>query len=231
MKRWQAVVFDLDDTLYSERDYVLSGMRAVADWARDSLGFPAERTYGQLHDLFEAGVRGETFDRWALANDLQSEAWVPAMVDVYRQHQPQITLDADTVELLTQLREHCRLGIVTDGYLDGQQRKVAALGLDRTIEAIIYSDAIGRDAWKPDPRPFHAVLGRLEVAADRTVYVGDNPAKDFLGARRVGMETIRIRRPDGLHREVEPATADHAPDREIDVLADLHRLASVSSPC
>ena len=162
MKRWQAVVFDLDDTLYSERDYVLSGMRAVADWARESLGFPAERTYGQLRDLFEAGVRGETFDRWALVNDLQPEAWAPAMIDVYRQHEPRITLDADTVRLLTQLREHCRLGIITDGYLDAQQRKVAALGLDRTIEAIVYSDAIGRDAWKPDPRPFHAVLERLD---------------------------------------------------------------------
>ncbi len=231
MKRWQAVVFDLDDTLYSERDYVLSGMRAVADWARDSLGFPAEQTYGQLHDLFEAGVRGETFDRWALNNDLQPEACVPAMVDVYYQHQPRITLEANTIELLSQLRELCRLGIITDGYLNVQQRKTAALGLDRTIQTIVYSDAFGRDAWKPDPRPFHAVLERLEVPADRAVYVGDNPAKDFFGARRVGMETIRIRRPDGLHRDLEPATADHAPDREIDVLTDLHRLASVSSPC
>jgi len=231
VKRWQAVVFDLDDTLYPERDYVLSGFKAVADWARDALGFPAERTYGQLHDLFVAGVRGDTFDRWALNNDLQPEAWVPAMVDAYHQHQPRITLETDTIELLSQLREHCRLGIITDGYLDVQQRKTAALGVDRTIETIVYSDAFGRDAWKPDPRPFHAVLERLDVPADRAVYVGDNPAKDFLGAKGVGMEAIRIRRPDGLHRNMEPATADHAPDLEIDVLTDLHQLASVSSPC
>ena len=38
MSRLEAVVFDLDDTLYPEADYVLSGFQAVADWAEVHLG-------------------------------------------------------------------------------------------------------------------------------------------------------------------------------------------------
>jgi hypothetical protein len=38
--RPQCIVFDLDDTLYLERNYVHSGFRALGEWAKTSLGVP-----------------------------------------------------------------------------------------------------------------------------------------------------------------------------------------------
>ena len=221
MKRWQAIVFDLDDTLYPERDYVLSGMRAVALWGQRELGLPAERGFAELRRLFERGVRGDTFNRWLTDHGIEPGGKVAAMVKVYRRHRPQIALEPEVRNLLERLGRRCHLGLVTDGYLQVQQQKVAALNLQRYLQAIVYSDALGRGAWKPSPLPFRAVLQRLSVAADDAVYVADNPTKDFRGARRAGMASIRIRRPDGLHRNLEPRCPDDAPDMEIARLAEL----------
>ncbi len=221
MSRWQAIVFDLDDTLYPECQYVLSGMRAVAVWAQKQLGFPPQRSFAEFRQLFQQGVRGDTFDRWLADRGLEPNGRLGAMVKAYRQHEPQITLEPAVRELLIRLGRRHRLGLVTDGYLDVQKRKVAALDLEHPIPAIVYSDALGRDAWKPSPRPFEAVLGRLSVSGDEAVYVADNPAKDFRGARQVGMDTIRIRRTDGLHRNAEPASPQDAPHEEIAALEEL----------
>jgi len=227
VKRWQAIVFDLDDTLYLEREYVRSGLRAVAVWAEDELGFPTEQTFAELCRLFEDGVRGDTFNRWLAARGLEPDEWVAPMVAVYRRHEPQIALRPQTGQLLVRLGRDYRLGLVTDGYLEVQQRKVAALDLQRHFTAIVYSDALGRDAWKPSPRPFAEVLSRLSVSGDAAVYVGDNPTKDFLGARQLGMDTIRLRHPEGLHCDLEPASAEHAADMEIGAIEDLESLIEV----
>ena len=229
MSRWRAIVFDLDDTLYPERDYVLSGMRAVAVWAQSELGLPADRSFAELRWLFENGVRGDTFNRWLAIHGRQADGLVAAMVEAYRRHESQSALEPQVRDLLGRLGRDYRLGMVTDGYLKVQQQKVAALGLQPHFQAIVYSDAFGRDAWKPSRRSFDVVLDRLSVPAVEAVYVADNPAKDFSGARQVGMATIRIRRPDGLHRDLEPATAERAADAEIVRLADLQTLTQV--PC
>jgi len=68
--RWRAVVLDLDDTLYPEAAYVRSGFRAVAGRAEGTLGIPAPEGERELVSLFEAGVRGDTFDRWLAARGL-----------------------------------------------------------------------------------------------------------------------------------------------------------------
>ncbi len=226
MSRWQAIVFDLDDTLYPECDYVLSGMRAVAVWAQSELGLPAERSFAELRQLFEEGARGDTFDRWLSGHGLRLDGRVAAMVRVYRRHRPQITLEPEVRELLIRIGRDHRLGLITDGYLEVQQRKVAALGIEDCFQAIVYSDAIGRDAWKPSTRPFEAVLQRLSVAADQTVYIGDNPGKDFRGARQVGMHTIRVRRPGGVYYDLQPACDDDAPHAEIATLDEILRAAA-----
>lgn len=221
MSGWQAIVFDLDDTLYPERQYVLSGFRAVAHWAEERFGWPARDSATEMRELFDQGERRHVFNRWLAAHGVEPTAWIPTLVGVYRRHSPRIHPYPCVRRLLGRLAASYRLGVVTDGYLEVQQRKMAALRLDGPFQAVVYSDAFGRDAWKPSPRPFRAVLDRLGVEPSRAVYVGDNPAKDFLGARRAGMRSVRIRHSGGLHHDVLPADAEHAPDWEIAELGEL----------
>src|SRR3990172_2052823 len=104
MPMLRAVVLDLDDTLYAERDYVLSGMHAVVSWAEEVLGVPRDDGFIELQMLFESEVRGNIFDRWLDLRKLAREKWVPFMIRVYREHPPQISPYPGTRKLLGRLR-------------------------------------------------------------------------------------------------------------------------------
>lgn len=224
MARWRTILFDLDDTLYPERAFVLSGFRAAAQWAEAALNIPATVGVRQLETYFNAGVRGDTFDRWLSQHGLASGGWIADIIRAYREHAPDIAPYPDVVPLLARLRGRVRLGLITDGYADVQRRKLAALDLLDYFDVVIFSDDLGREAWKPSPLPFTTALARTGTEPRAAVYVADNPAKDFIGARRLGMSTVRVRRPDGLHRLLEPATPEHGADVDIDDLPSLEPL-------
>src|SRR5262245_10529941 len=129
MSALRAVIFDLDDTLYPERTYVLSGFRAVAAWAEEQLKIPYSLGVAELRQLFADGVRGNTFDCWLESHGFVPDDWVSQMVKVYREHQPCLVPYPETKAVLRCLRPRYRLGLVSDGYLQVQQNKLAALGI------------------------------------------------------------------------------------------------------
>ena len=224
MSRWRAIIFDLDDTLYPERDYVLSGFRSVAEWGQQHLGIPVDRGFSELHKLYVAGIRGDTFNRWLAHHGIPSEEIVQELVRVYRDHWPTIRCFPEVPTLLGSLRRHFRLGLVSDGYLEVQQRKLSSLGLAGHFDAIVFSDELGRESWKPSMKPFIKVLTKLNVPPSVAVYVADNPVKDFLGARQAGMSTIWVHRPDGEYTHLRPPSAAHAPDYKVTSLTELEQL-------
>jgi putative hydrolase of the HAD superfamily len=227
MPTLRAVVFDLDDTLYPERSYVLSGFRAVAAWAEGQLGIPYSTGFAVLHDLFASGVRGNTFNRWLehFGRDSTTER-ISQLVHVYREHQPDISPYSDVAELLPRLRARYRLGLVSDGYLAVQRNKWTSLCLSAYFDGVVFSDELGPQAWKPSPQPFTTVLLKFSIVGKDAVYVADNPRKDFLGAKQVGMRTIRVRRVEGLYHAEEPPSPAHAPEVEIQNLTQLENVLS-----
>jgi len=219
--RWQAVVFDLDDTLYPEREYVLSGFRAAAAWAAATYGVDEAAAVRALTTLFESGVRGNTFDLWRTGLNLPSES-VSGMIRGYREHMPSLRPFPEVEPLLTRLRPHVKTGVVSDGWAAVQRRKLAALALEKRFDAVVCSDELGgRAFWKPSTAPFEAVLQQLGVAPSQAVYCADNCAKDFFGARALGMSTVRVVRAGAEYFSVQPEGPDWAPDLEIDSLAAL----------
>jgi len=220
MDALKAIVFDLDDTLYPEREYVRSGFRAVGEWAEERLKLSQAIVRAELQALFDAEFRGDTFQWWLSEHGLP-ESLSDEMVRVFRTHTPRITLYPDAERVLEELKPGYRLGLVTEGRRENQQGKIRALGLARWISAVVILGEEDRAEWKPSRKPFDRMLGMLSVAGKEAVYVGDNPRKDFRGAREAGMATVRIRRPEGLHAMDEPSSAADAPDREITSLERL----------
>ena len=229
MNRWRAVVFDLDDTLYPERDFALGGFLAVARAAEAQLGVPADEGYAGLCRLYESGVRGDTLDRWLDERGLDAGPIAPRLVDVYRRHAPRLAPFPEVPALLHRLRARLRVGLLSDGHLDVQRRKLDALGLGPCFDAIVFSDEWGRQAWKPSTRPFLAILERLDVAAASAVYVADNPLKDFLGARQAGMYTIQVLRPGGEYARASAPTLQHEAEKVIRDLTELEPLLASPS--
>jgi putative hydrolase of the HAD superfamily len=195
----RAVIFDLDDTLYREHDYVRSGFAAVARrLAREPGAPPAGELSAALVDEWERHGRGRVFDAVAERFDLRVP--VAELVAAYREHEPSLDLYPDAERALARLEAAgTRVAVLTDGLATVQRRKLHALGLDRRVGCIVVSDDYGLDAWKPSPVPYRAALAQLGVPAGGAVYVGDNPHKDFIGARALGLGTVRVRRETGDH--------------------------------
>lgn len=212
MRRIEAVVFDLDDTLYPEREYAWSGFRAVATAFAVELDEP-EETVADLRRLFDGPHRARVFD--ALLKERFGEAdpaLVARMVDTYRHHPPVITPYADVDAALTRLRARCKLGLITDGRADGQWAKIDALQLRPRFDCIIITSDLKRDAGitpssggapesfsKPHPLAFEEMARLLGVSASSCAYVADNLSKDFVAPNALGWLTVRIIRPDGVH--------------------------------
>src|SRR5687768_13557657 len=103
----KAIIFDMDDTLYPESAYVLSGFRAVADWAAERYQWNVTESYQILANLFHEGVRGDTFNRWlTMQGHPMPEVGVEECVQVYREHQPTLTPYEGVPELLCSLKTY-----------------------------------------------------------------------------------------------------------------------------
>ena len=213
------MVFDIDDTLYMEMDYLRSGFAAVGAWAETRLGLTSFSERCWLS--FETGARHSIFDD-VLASYGFAEAderdLVAALVERYRRHPPSISLLPDADAALRRLHGLFHLAAVSDGPLDSQRAKVRALGLMGRLEPIVLTEELGRGRGKPNPAAFRLIEDRLEVGGDRCVYVADNPVKDFQAPAALGWRTVRVRRRGGLH---EKAPSGPDVDFEVATLAPL----------
>jgi putative hydrolase of the HAD superfamily len=224
----KAVIFDLDDTLYEERLFFLSGFAVVADFL-EKRGVGANAfTVALLNNYHHSEGRQQVFQKLAARLGFPVE-WLPEMVTMFRSHRPVISLTADAREVLSYLRLTChlRLGCVTDGWSAVQRRKIEALAVEPLLDAVVIADEFGREFWKPHPKPFHVCCARLDVEPGEAVFVGDNPERDMVGAHRAGLTSIRIRRPDGYFATTEYSVAETRPDLEIEQLTELMPLFAV----
>ena len=224
----RGLVFDIDDTLYDEREYVRSGFFAVAQVAGHSDG-EATALADWLGTAFEAGIRGDTFDRLrASFPEVGGRVSTAALVDAYRAHLPDIALSTGVPEMLDRLEAlGLRLGVLSDGHAASQMAKVAALGLERWFDPILLTGSREPRFAKPGTAGFEAIAQGWRLAASELVYVADNPEKDFAGPRRLGWMTVRLAHPRQLRHRLEPADEDHQPDVVIGAPADLLRLLSL----
>lgn len=194
--------------------YVRSGYRAIGQWAANQWSESPEAVEQQLWHLFCTGDRSKVLSAWLGASG--HEDLIQTAVNVYREHRPTISLAPGAPEVLLELSERFRLGLVTDGHSVTQRRKIEALGLENLIPTIVISDEIGgRATWKPSPAPFWEACARLDTTPSRAVYIGDNPHKDFLGARAAGLASVRLRLSTGLHFKCEPHHEGAQPDRVV----------------
>lgn len=183
-----AVIFDLDDTLYSEKEYVRSGYKKLAK----KFGEP------EIEDeLWSAFVRHEpavdvVLEKHGLSNR-KSEA-----LRLYRNQVPDVHLYPGVREMLERIKDSKIIAIITDGRPEGQRAKLKALGLEN-IPFIITDELGGEEYRKPNSRAFVLMLERLMMSPENTAYIGDNVNKDFIAPEKLGMRCIWFRNKDGLY--------------------------------
>jgi putative hydrolase of the HAD superfamily len=207
----KVIVFDLDDTLFSEQDFVASGFKAVGEWLEKKHGIVG--FFHEAYDVFKKGKRGNIFNL-ALENMgvCYREDMIHEMLLIYRDHFPAISLHHDAAWIIQHYFGNKHLSLITDGYITSQKKKVAALGLEEKLLPIIYSDEFGRKNWKPSELPYRKVMDFWGYQNHEYVYVGDNPTKDFVTAKRLRWLTVRVKRENGEYTKIQVETeqdADH----------------------
>lgn len=217
------LILDLDDTLYAERDYVRSGFDAVGRYSARHLGHTdfGERCW----HLFLDNRRERIFDD--VLTELLGHAdrnIISRLVDVYRNHSPQIALSDDAQRLLQRARaDGAPLGLITDGHAVSQHAKLEALGLKQHLAAYVVTADLAGDRQKPHPAAFELLQQELGPAG-HFAYIADNPAKDFLAPNALGWLSIRIRRPEGIYSNDEAPSFNHEARGSITSLDEVNDL-------
>lgn len=191
----KAVIFDLDDTLISERQYIESGYRHISNLLCTTFNQDQKHIYKMLIKLFNQSHKN-VFNRLfeQLGVSYTSET-IMELVDEYRNHFPRIEFFADVLPCLESLEQiNIKTGIITDGYANAQRQKLKAVGAYDIFNEIIITDDLGREYWKPHPKAFEIIKEKLEVEFSEIIYIGDNPEKDFYIAKFYPVKTARIYR-------------------------------------
>jgi putative hydrolase of the HAD superfamily len=228
----RGAAFDLDDTLFLERMYVLSGFAAVANQIANEYGIEPDDTLKELLAVEASGTQGRVFNAWLQGRDqLANRVAVHLLVDIYRSHRPNISLLPGVLHMLESLRNASyRLAIVSDGPLQSQRAKVEALGLERLVDRIVLTDEWGSDFWKPHHRAFELLESDWSSGPSELVYVGDNPRKDFAGPKARGWLTIRLRLEGQRLHGVAATSGDCSAQIELKSVEDLSRFLLAHAP-
>jgi putative hydrolase of the HAD superfamily len=184
----EAVIFDIDDTLYSEKEYVRSGYKKIAE----AFGMPEME-----EELWQGFLEKQPAIDVVLSHHGLEDRKEKAL-HIYRSQTPDIHLYPGAAEMLKRIGRTHKVAIITDGRPEGQREKIETLGL-ASIPFIITDELGGADYRKPNPRAFHLMLEKLDTQPQNAAYVGDNINKDFKAPEELGMTSIYFKNTDGLY--------------------------------
>jgi len=224
MRELKAVIFDLDDTLFPERDYVYSGFRIVSDFLSSIINIESSRIFNKCKEIFMAG-RTCVFNRLLEYYGINDSETLKTCIELYQNHIPDIKLSDDAAYILNWLKNSgYKLGIITDGRPEGQRNKIEALGIGNIFDLIIITDELGGIEYrKPNEKAFVKMLKFFNIKACEAVYIGDNITKDFVAPNKLGMKSVLYKHSNGLY----PNTGfnpEYSSSYVIESLTDLKEL-------
>lgn len=219
------VLFDLDDTLFAHRAAVERGiLRLTASLGEPYGALEAAELVVLWRDLEEehyheylAGRLDFEGQRQARARDFaarhgvtlsaeEASAWFASYFEHYV---AAWTLHDDALPCLDALQAAIpgvRFGLITNGDLALQRRKVESVGLDRRIPVLVASGEVG--VAKPDAAIFQHACTLFDVPWAEAVYVGDRLRTDAIGAAAAGLTGVWLNRLDTAPAPDDAAEAD-----------------------
>ncbi len=174
------IVFDLDDTLYNEINYLKS---AYIEIAREVEPNSWEKLYAQIFSMYrhKLDVFKYLVDKYSLdKNDL---------IQKYRNHKPSIEPFENVIDVFNEIKtKKGKIAIITDGRSVTQRNKLEKLGLLRHIDHLVISEELGTE--KPNRQNFEAV--ELYFKRGTYFYIADNFKKDFVTPKQLGWKTVAL---------------------------------------
>ena len=192
----KGIIFDLDDTLYGEKQYIRSGFNQIENYLQ---------VKGAAEKLWNYFQQGESAIDCYLGEIGRADEKEKCL-ELYRGHKPDISLYDGVHDMLVSLKKDgYKIGIITDGRVDGQKNKLAALGLEQLVDDVIITDELGGVQFrKPNDISFRIIQNRWRMPFENIIYVGDNLSKDFQAPKQLGMRWVLFNNKDGIYyKEVD----------------------------
>jgi len=215
------LVFDLDDTLYDEKQFVYSGFLEVSNWISEMSKRPSNVIYESMVKDLSVNGRGEVFNNALKKYFYETKTNIKKCLSIYRLHKPRISLETDVVDLLIELGKAYKLYIVTDGNKIVQNNKIKSLDVEKYMKKAFITYRYGLKASKPSLKCFELIKNIERIKWQELVYVGDNPNKDFVNLNKVNAITIRVLQGEYANIMV---TNEYDAKFKIDKITDLRML-------
>lgn len=174
------IVFDLDDTLYNELDFLKSAYSTIAlflepkDW---------KQLYSKMFSFYRCKIN--VFEFLAKTYDIEMRT----LVEMYRDHKPDIKLFDGVIELFDAIKhKNGKIAIITDGRSTTQRAKLMSLGILNYIDEIIISEETGSE--KPNSANFKAIEKALP--GNEYYFIADNFKKDFIAPNTLGWKSVAL---------------------------------------
>jgi putative hydrolase of the HAD superfamily len=220
----KAIIFDLDDTLYDENQFVLSAFLNVASFLECKFELNKVDVFNFLKETFLTDGREQIFNKLLKKYNI-TVLLIKRLVDCYRATIPDIELLNDSKNFLQEIdRTKFKLGIITDGLNSVQWNKINALNLVEKFDKIVVTDDHGLKNWKPSEFPYKLILDELKVMPENSIYIGDNANKDFLAPNELGMISVKINRDSSDHRDFIHPETNYNAQYEVNDLNELKQL-------
>ncbi|HDL74928.1 MAG TPA: HAD family hydrolase, partial [bacterium] len=176
----KAIIFDLDDTLYPEEQFVESGFRIVSKYISQKYKLNDGEVLNILKKDFKKGLRKKNFDVLLKKLNLK-KINVQKLIKIYRNHYPSsIFLYPDVKKIFKKIKNKFKIGLITDGEKITQKNKIFVLGIEKYFDEILITSILGKKYFKPSKKAFELLLKKFKVLPKESVYIGDNSLKDFI---------------------------------------------------
>ena len=202
----ESILFDLDGTLLDRDTSVEQFIAAQYDRLATHLSHIPKIAYNTRFielDCHGHVWKDKVYQTLVTEFEIGGMSWEALLDDYQTQFQFYCVPFSGLVEMLVTLKQQgYLLGIVTNGRGQFQDRAIDGLGIRDYFDAILISEI--EQVRKPQPEIFHRAIDRLGGSAQASVFVGDNPTADILGAKSAKLQTIWKRNSHWL----EPKEAD-----------------------
>lgn len=185
------LIFDLDDTLYPEIEYVRSGFLAVANELNHLFNWPVTDSFNFMLKTLDEKGRGSVFNDLLHYHGKLSKKNVKLCINKYRHHKPNIFLSKNVKSVIKYFPGNKY--VVTDGHKIAQGNKVEALGISSFFKHVFITHRYGIKNSKPSIHCFDLIRKREKCEWSDMCYIGDNPNKDFVNLKPLGVHTIRLK--------------------------------------
>lgn len=216
MNKYQHIFFDLDNTLWDfDKSSMLAFEKVFELFNLINYGIPSakefHKTYFIYNNMLWEEYRRGTIDKEFLKNErfrlpledygIYDENLAHDLGESYTDFAARmVALVPNTMEILSYLKEkNYNIHLITNGFLEVQNIKMQASGLDKMIDETFVSEVVGFK--KPDHRIFYHAMEKVGGTIENCVMIGDDLSVDIIPAKEIGMTHIYFNRKNHTHNE------------------------------